>query len=185
MRLRAAAPLLALTIALGLGGCGTEADDPAGGTGTETTSEAGDDSTATDDAPTTEEPTMTPTPTDPADPTGGTALPTGPVSDEIIARDNVQAAIADLAEREGVDAGQVSVAGFTAVTWNDGSIGCPEPGMMYTQALVPGHMLVLELDGQFFSYHSADRGSQEGVFNYCANPKIPTNLGQDGPGATM
>ena len=26
-----------------------------------------------------------------------------------------------------------------AVTWSDGSLGCPEPGMMYTQALVPGY----------------------------------------------
>jgi len=26
-----------------------------------------------------------------------------------------------------------------AVVWNDGSLGCPEPGMMYTQALVNGY----------------------------------------------
>ncbi len=173
-RLRTTAPLLALTIALGLGACGTETDttDP----GATTTSDAApttDDGTATDDAPTTEEPSVTPLPTDPADPTNGTALPTGPVSDDVIARDDVQAAIADLAEREGVDAAQVSVAGFHSVTWNDGSIGCPQPGMMYTQALVPGHLLVLELDGQLFSYHSADRGENPGVFNYCADPKLP------------
>jgi hypothetical protein len=28
--------------------------------------------------------------------------------------------------------------------WNDGSLGCPEPGMMYTQALVNGYWLIIE-----------------------------------------
>ena len=29
------------------------------------------------------------------------------------------------------------------VVWNDGSLGCPEPGMMYTQALVNGYWVVI------------------------------------------
>jgi len=31
-----------------------------------------------------------------------------------------------------------------AITWNDGSCGCPKPGTMYTQVLVPCYQVVLE-----------------------------------------
>jgi hypothetical protein len=31
-----------------------------------------------------------------------------------------------------------------SVVWNDGSLGCPEPGMMYTQALVNGYWVVID-----------------------------------------
>ncbi len=45
-----------------------------------------------------------------------------------------------------------------SVTWNDGSLGCPKPGQSYTQALVDGFQVVLEVDGEQFDYRSA-RGS--------------------------
>ena len=41
----------------------------------------------------------------------------------------------------------VTVVSYEDVTWPDGALGCPEPGMSYTQALVPGARLVLEADG--------------------------------------
>ena len=41
----------------------------------------------------------------------------------------VAAAIGDLASRESVAPEQAVVAAFTPVTWSDGSIGCPRPGM--------------------------------------------------------
>ena len=179
-RRHAAAPLLALTLALGLGACGNDTDNGGGApTTSEDTAPTSSDAAPTtgDDGPTTEEPSVTPLPTDPADSTGGAALPTGPVSEEVIASEPVQAAIADLAERESVEPDAVTVAGHQTVTWSDGSLGCPQPGMMYTQALVPGHLLVLEVDGQLFSYHSGDRGAQAGQFTYCADPKLPNNLG--------
>jgi len=31
-----------------------------------------------------------------------------------------------------------------AVTWNDGSLGCPEPGAMYIQALVKDYWVVID-----------------------------------------
>ena len=104
----------------------------------------------------------------PEDPIGG--LPTGPVPDSVLQRDDVQAAIAAEAERSGVARSTVTVAGYADVTWNDGSIGCPEPGMVYTQALVPGHQLILDVDGQLHSYHAAE--GQE--FRYCAQPRLST-----------
>lgn len=66
----------------------------------------------------------------------------------------VEAAMEDLAERMDADVADVSLVTFQRLTWNDGSLGCPEPGMMYTQALVEGSLTVLELDDSEYSYHA-------------------------------
>ena len=44
------------------------------------------------------------------------------------------------------------------VTWADGSLGCPRPGMAYTQALVPGWRLVVRDTGREATYHASRRG---------------------------
>ena len=73
--------------------------------------------------------------------------------------DEIETAITDAAERFGVPEEKVAVAGALRVTWSDGSLGCPEPGTMYTQALVPGYLLTLEIAGERVEYHGADGGS--------------------------
>lgn len=168
-------------IALGLTACG-DATDPA--STPSPTSEAApttaDETTA--DETTADETTTDETSSDPETseddmesispiprPTGGAALPSGPVPDAVVQRADVQEAIADYAKRMGVPVDQVEVVGFAEVTWSDGSIGCPKPGMMYTQALVPGYQLVLGVDGALGSYHAArDKG-----FTFCADPVAP------------
>ena len=50
---------------------------------------------------------------------------------------------------------QVSVEGFT---WSDGALGCPRPGLMYTQALVPGYRLVVRDGAREAVYHASQRG---------------------------
>jgi hypothetical protein len=70
--------------------------------------------------------------------------------------DAVELAIADAAARFGVPESEVAVAGALRVVWIDGSLGCPEEGMMYTQALVDGYLLTLEVDGQRVDYHGAN-----------------------------
>jgi hypothetical protein len=45
-----------------------------------------------------------------------------------------QPAVADLADRLGVEESIITVASVEEVTWSDGSLGCPEPGMMHTIA---------------------------------------------------
>ena len=45
-----------------------------------------------------------------------------------------------------------------AVTWSDGSLGCPQPGMMYTQALVPGYRVRIQAGGQVLDYHAGRSG---------------------------
>ncbi|MFF0267476.1 hypothetical protein [Kribbella sp. NPDC004536] len=67
----------------------------------------------------------------------------------------VEQAKADLVKRLGVDAAAVQVVSSTEVTWPDGSLGCPEPGMFYTQMLVNGNRTVLEVDGKQYAYHSS------------------------------
>lgn len=68
----------------------------------------------------------------------------------------VAAAVTDAAARAGVDPDAITVLVAERVEWSDGSLGCPEPGMMYTQAIVPGYRVVLDAAGDQLHYHGAD-----------------------------
>jgi len=74
---------------------------------------------------------------------------------------------ADLAKRLGVAAAEVTVVSSDDVTWPDGSLGCPEPGMHYTQALIQGSRIILEAAGKQYHYHS---GGTRPPF-LCENPQ--------------
>ncbi|HEX5695269.1 MAG TPA: hypothetical protein VFZ15_02730 [Acidimicrobiia bacterium] len=63
------------------------------------------------------------------------------------------AARSDLAQRLGVPETEIAVTGASLVTWNDGSIGCPQPGVSYTQALVEGARVTLLHEGTTYAYH--------------------------------
>ena len=78
----------------------------------------------------------------------------------------VRLAIADLAARLDVDPQAIRVVRVDNVVWRDGSLGCPRPGMFYTQALAPGLRIVLEADEKHFNYHAA-RGRPP---FYCSHP---------------
>lgn len=94
-----------------------------------------------------------------------------PASDpefEIVAQ-----AQADLSDRIGVPADEITVVGVESVTWNDGSLGCPEPGMMYTQALVDGRRIVLESGDTEYRYHS----NMEGPPFLCDRPEVEIRPG--------
>lgn len=171
---RAAALVGAL--ALGLTACGdvTVPGSGAGPTGATTAAPA--ETSAPDDptaATTTTEDEMQSAKPVPVPPSATPQLPTGPVPDAVLERADVQAAIQDYAERMDVPVEEVKVAGYADVTWSSGALGCPKPGMMYTQALVPGHQLVLSVDGKLASYHAAD----DKPFTYCANPVPPVGGG--------
>jgi len=78
-------------------------------------------------------------------------------------------AATDLAVRLKVDVAKITVNVVESVTWPDGSIGCPQPGMSYTQALVPGLRVILEHDGRLYYYH----GTSPDALSYCENPSEP------------
>jgi hypothetical protein len=79
---------------------------------------------------------------------------------------------ADALNRAGLADAAVTVVRAEAVEWPDGSLGCPQPDMMYTQAIVPGYWVVLEVDGKPFDY----RASQRGDFVLCENGAPPIFL---------
>lgn len=64
-------------------------------------------------------------------------------------------AASDLARRLEIDKSEVEVAEALFVTWPNSALGCPEPDMMYTQALVPGYRIRLVASGNSYHYHGA------------------------------
>ncbi|NNC39194.1 MAG: hypothetical protein HKN95_00770 [Acidimicrobiia bacterium] len=100
----------------------------------------------------------TPTPPPPTEPIVTGEVPAG-LMDAILAdagtRSNAKSAI--------------TVVRAQAVTWPDGSLGCPAKGMTYTQALVDGYWVVLDAGGQQLDY----RASTSGSFKYCAIGGLP------------
>jgi hypothetical protein len=67
--------------------------------------------------------------------------------------------LADASTLTGVPATALVVLRDEAVTWPDGSLGCPEPGVVYTQALVPGYWVVLDAGGEPLDYRIGEGGS--------------------------
>jgi len=74
----------------------------------------------------------------------------------------LEAVRADLAGRVGADVAPRLVS-TDAVTWPDGSLGCPEPGKLYRQVLTPGYRVVFEADGETWDY----RLTKSGRFKLC------------------
>jgi hypothetical protein len=68
------------------------------------------------------------------------------------------------------------------VTWSDGSLGCPEPGMLYTQALVRGYRIVLQAGDERLEYHAGKSGQPKFCPADKAIPPVPG--GVDGQTAT-
>ncbi len=70
----------------------------------------------------------------------------------------VQAARADAAKHSGLALAQLQLVSAESVTWRNGSLGCPRPGMLYTEALVPGYRVRLNVGGKVWDYHASERG---------------------------
>jgi hypothetical protein len=83
--------------------------------------------------------------------------------------------VADAAQRSGVAESDVEVEEATAMTWNDGSLGCPEPGQFYTQALVEGYHVIVVVDGERLDYRAV-RGDG---FRLCELPGAGGGSGND------
>jgi hypothetical protein len=75
----------------------------------------------------------------------------------------------DLDQRSGVSQEAILVIRDQAVTWSDGSLGCPQPGVFYTQALVPGYWVVLQVGEKQYDY----RASERGYFFLCESSGLP------------
>lgn len=64
----------------------------------------------------------------------------------------------DAQQRTGVSRSQLEIISTEKVTWNDGALGCPQPGRMYTHALVPGYRITIRASDQTLNYHAAETG---------------------------
>lgn len=62
---------------------------------------------------------------------------------------------ADLTQRAKVPDSAITIKRAKAVEWSDSSLGCPQPGMMYSQVITPGYLIVLEADGKEWNYHAS------------------------------
>lgn len=67
--------------------------------------------------------------------------------------------LADAAARSGLDTSALAIIQDQAVVWPDGSLGCPQPGMMYTQALVDGYHVLIQAGETVLDYRATQRGS--------------------------
>jgi hypothetical protein len=81
----------------------------------------------------------------------------------------------DLVRRSGKTEPDLRLVRDQAVTWNDGSLGCPRPGEVYPQVLVPGYWIVFVVGDREFDYRADERGH----FRLCeprlSSPPAPRN----------
>lgn len=103
---------------------------------------------------------MTPTPPSPAASTPAgwpsgrpplrttSPLPTGTPAE--VSQQRWQAIVDYLADHQ--ISGQPTLVSAEAVTWPDSSLGCPSPGVMYTQALVDGLRVIVTVDGKHYDF---------------------------------
>jgi hypothetical protein len=173
MNIRRPLPALLWTalLAAGLAACGATPAAP-GSPATPPTAEAAAtaapalEPTATVASATTPEvPSASPLPTSvatlpPLDttPLGGAGLNLPPEA--------VSGAITDLAGRLGIALTDITLVSSEAVEWSDGSLGCPQPGMMYPQVITEGVRVILGAGGKQYAYH----GDTQGKLFYCENP---------------
>jgi hypothetical protein len=88
------------------------------------------------------------------------SLPQGqPVATASIPKVVRRAVAADAARRFEVAESSVVLTRAEQVTWSDGSLGCPSPGRMYTQALVPGYRITATTAAGQMVYHTDRRGN--------------------------
>jgi len=60
----------------------------------------------------------------------------------------------DLANRLVIAPEQIELLEVASVTWPDGSLGCPQPDMAYTQVQVDGLRIRFSVDDRIYEYHS-------------------------------
>jgi hypothetical protein len=84
--------------------------------------------------------------------------PTVPPGDAVtlaeLPRELRRIVVADAAKRFDVQESAVVLARAERVTWNDGALGCPQPGVGYLQALVPGYRVVARTGDRELIYHT-------------------------------
>ena len=93
------------------------------------------------------------------------------VNHQAVLQEQIAHAQADLATRLDLDPSAVSIVSSGPVTWRSGALGCPKPGMMYTQALVPGFQVILQAGKTTYHYHAKAGGQPF----YCPQDRVESS----------
>ena len=91
-----------------------------------------------------------------ASPSGSPGPSVSPGS--LVPAELLQPVLEDASSQSGVPANAITIVKATPVTWNDGSLGCPQPGVVYTQALVDGWQVIVEAGGTRIDYRVTGPG---------------------------
>lgn len=96
------------------------------------------------------------------------------------------AVLKDASKRTGKSTSELKITTSKARTWNDGCLGLAEPGVLCTQALVPGWQVKVTANSKVLVYHTNKSGSvvrlntvavQQNPQNLRNSLKISVNLG--------
>jgi hypothetical protein len=113
--------------------------------------------------------------TTPSETPGPTSTPQISRSESQLPEAILRPILTEAAKLANVPRAQLVVVRAQAVVWNDGSLGCPEPGMEYAQALVNGYWVVIKAAGKTYDF----RAGRDGNFRLCpegsGRPPLPSN----------
>jgi hypothetical protein len=59
-----------------------------------------------------------------------------------------------LAEELEISVDQIKVVTADPTYWSDTSLGCPQPGMTYSQIVTPGYRVTLVVGNTLYTYHT-------------------------------
>ena len=92
----------------------------------------------------------------------------------------LDAVMTDASSQAGVPVGDLIVLRAEYVEWADGSLGCPEPGVFYTQAVTPGYWIEIGAGDRTLDY----RLGENGFFRLCGGAVTPHGDDDAGGGST-
>ena len=99
-------------------------------------------------------------------PTDAPATPAVPATADPVWHDQTTQAKQDLAQQLSLDVDQIELVDVQPMVWPDGALGCPQPGMEYTQVQQDGLLIRLRVGKIIYNYHS---GGGRGPF-LCEKP---------------
>ena len=87
-----------------------------------------------------------------------TVTPSVPIPLDPFLNSLVNGAKEDLVRLLSIDPSQIELLEVNSVVWPDTSLGCPQPGMAYTQVQRDGALMRFDVESTIYEYHSgADR----------------------------
>lgn len=85
--------------------------------------------------------------------------------------DFIDAVLDHTASLTGAALSELTVVGAAAHEWPDGSLGCPEPDQVYTQAITPGYRVVVGHGTDRYDY----RINESGYFRLCQGQRLSSD----------